>query len=105
MVEFGEDLPGEGLEFSEVKKNAALVQFLAAQNNLDFPVVPVQILALAPKVFEIVGRGKITEDFHLVNGFFQPSSPSKAFMFFPESPVDPSSTLGRIITKNQAGSA
>jgi len=56
VIQLFHDLAGGVLEVVEIDSDAPVVQLLAPHRDLHLPVVPVQVLAFAPEVPQLVCR-------------------------------------------------
>jgi hypothetical protein len=71
MIQFGENIPGELLEFTEVQQDPARIQTIPAHHHFHLPVMPMEILTLSPKIAQIVCGGEFAYDFDLVDRLIQ----------------------------------
>jgi hypothetical protein len=67
VVEFGQDISGGSLDFSKVQDHSALVQVSPRDHRLHLPVVPMEGLALAAKIAEVMGGGELADDLELIH--------------------------------------
>jgi hypothetical protein len=71
MVQFGENIPGELFEFTEVQKDPARIETMPAHYHFHLPVMPMKILTLSPEIAQIVCGGEIAYNFDLVDRLIQ----------------------------------
>jgi hypothetical protein len=71
MIQFGENIPGALLEFTKVQQDPARIQTIPSHHHLYFPVMPMEILTLSPKIAQIVCGGEFAYDFNLVDRLIQ----------------------------------
>jgi len=68
MIQFLQQAASDLFHFTEIHQDPALIKVCSPQDNFHLPVVAVKALALPSEIPQMMGRGKVTDDLHLVNG-------------------------------------
>lgn len=84
VIELRKNLPCDLLYFAEIDQNAAVIETMSANGDLNFPVMAVKIFTLSTEIPELMGSGKISDDFDFIQGLFQNSLSCPSLLLYRE---------------------